>query len=106
MGHEKRVDLKALGVVLDTKLSFGSPEDLKSLLGVEPGSVTLFGVLHDVDQTVDVIIDRDVWEAGALQCHPLVNTATLVIKTEDMERFFKATGHAFRMLEVPAKAIA
>ncbi len=105
VGHEKRADLKALGVLLNAKLSFGSPEDLKRLLGVEPGSVTLFGALHDMDKAVDIIIDREVWEAGAMQCHPLVNTATLIMKTTDMENFFKAMDHAFRVLKVPAISI-
>ena len=104
VSHEKRVDLKALGVLLGTKLSFGDAEHLKQFLGVDPGSVTLFGAMHDIDHAVDVIIDREVWDVGLLQCHPLVNTATLIIKTEEMDRFFQATGHPYRVLEVPARS--
>ncbi len=104
VNHDKRVDLKALTKLLEaTKLSFGSAESMKQLLGVEPGSVTLFGVLHDIDRVVDVIIDREAWDIGALQCHPLINTATFVITTENMERFFHAIDHVYRILDVPAK---
>ncbi len=105
VGHEKRVDLKALTKMLGaTKLSFGDAESLKKYLGVDPGSVTLFGAMHDRDCAVDIIIDHAVWEVGTLQCHPLLNTATLVIKTEDLDRFFQLIAHPYRVLEVPARS--
>lgn len=104
VGHEKRVDMKALAKMLDaTKLSFGDAEHLKKFLGVDPGSVTIFGAMFDAHHTVDIIIDHSVWEVGKLQCHPLVNTATLVIKTEDLDRFFHVIGHPYRVMEVPGR---
>src|SRR4051812_44962222 len=46
VGPESMVDLKGLSKVLEAKgLGFGSPERLKGLLGVDPGSVTLLGVI-------------------------------------------------------------
>src|SRR3990167_8014030 len=46
--HDKKVHIRALGKILEAKdLSFASPERLKNLLGVEPGSVTPFGLLFD-----------------------------------------------------------
>jgi Ala-tRNA(Pro) deacylase len=105
VGHAKSVDLKALKPLLGAKkLSFGSPEKLKEYLGVEPGSVTLLGLMHDTDHKVSVIVDEDVWKQGSIQCHPLVNTATLVILKEGMERFFKETGHEYRVLNVPDRS--
>lgn len=104
VGHKKSADLKALKPLLGAKkLSFGSPEKLKELLGVDPGSVTLLGLLHDADGRVQVIIDEDVWKHDSIQCHPLVNTATLVIPREGMERFFKETRHEFQVLDVPTR---
>ncbi len=107
VGHEKRVDLKALRTMLGVSgLSFASPELLKELLGVEPGSVTLLGLIHDRNHRVTVVLDQPLAEAYALQCHPLVNSATLVIPREGMARFFAATGHTPRTLDVPARAEA
>lgn len=103
VGHEKRVDLKELGKVLGAKLSFGNPEMLKKYLGVEPGSVTLFGVIHDTDHKVEVIVDRVAWESEKMQCHPLVNTTTLAITPAELARFFAAAQHGYQILEVPAK---
>ncbi len=102
VGHEKNVDLKALGNVLHAKsLSFASPETLKEYLGVEPGSATMLGLLTDTQSVVEVVIDENIWRADAIQCHPLVNTATLVISHEGLEVFLKATHHEARVIAVP-----
>jgi len=77
---EKRVDLKALpGLLESSRLRFGSADRLKKYLGVDPGSVSLFAVVNDQDNAVEVIMDKGLWESEAFQFHPLVNTSTLVI---------------------------
>lgn len=104
VGYEKSVDLNRLRDVLGiSKLSFASPERLKKYLDVEPGSVTLLGLVNDTEKAVEVILDEAVW-GQALQCHPLVNTATLVIPQEDIKKFLEASGHAYKLLDVPARA--
>ena len=101
LGHEKKVDLKALSELLGvSKLSFASPERLKKYLGVEPGSVTLLGVINDAEYGVEVVIDEELW-GQSLRCHPLVNTATLVIPHESIEKFLIATHTPFRIVKVP-----
>jgi Ala-tRNA(Pro) deacylase len=105
VGHDKRVDLKALRKVLNARpLSFGSSEDLLRLLGVTPGSVTLLGLVHDAAHAVTVVIDIPLWQADAIRCHPLVNTASVVIPHADLEQFFVVTGHAPLIADVPAHA--
>ncbi len=106
VGHDKNVDLKQLKKILGVqKLSFGSPERLQEMLGVTPGAVTLLGLIHDHDHRVEVIIDAALWEADALGCHPLVNTATLVIAKEDIEKFLAVTGHRAKIIEVPEREL-
>jgi len=103
VGSDKQVDIKGLsGAVGLDHLSFGSPERLKKYLGIEPGSVSLLALLNDAAREVEVFVDRELWSADALQCHPLVNTATLVISRPDIERFLLATGHPYRLVDVPA----
>jgi Ala-tRNA(Pro) deacylase len=102
VGSDKQVNLKALSGALGIdNLSFGSPERLRKYLGIEPGSVSLLGLVNDVGRAVEVFIDQPLWQAAALHCHPLVNTATLVIPREGVERFLQATGHAYRLVDVP-----
>lgn len=105
VGDDKSVDLKGLkDAVGADKLSFASPERMLELLGVEPGSVTILGLANDMEHKVEVFIDQAIWNAEEFQCHPLVNTATLVIPHIGMEAFLKATGHAWKVLEVPSRS--
>lgn len=104
VGYDKSVDLKALGRLLGIpKLSFASGERLMRHLGVEPGAVTLLGAVNDRDGAVEVLVDRALWRAGRVKCHPLVNTATLSLKTADVERILGSTGHAVRVIDVPGR---
>jgi len=105
VGYDKAVDLKALTKVIGTdKLSFASPERLMTYLGVIPGAATILGLITDREHQVEVFIDEDLWKAEALQCHPLVNTATWVISRDGIERFLAATGHAFTVITVPVRS--
>jgi len=100
----KRVDLKALSGVMDCgHLSFGSPKRLKKHLGVDPGSVTVLALINDGRHAVEVVFDRGLWQEAAFQFHPLVNTSTLLISRDNLQRFLAATGHDVRVLPVPQK---
>jgi Ala-tRNA(Pro) deacylase len=101
---EKSVDIKAFAEKADAdRLSFGSPERLMKYLGVAPGSVTVLGLVHDESLGVELYVDRDVWNAPRWRCHPLVNTATLVLARPDLERLFEHTGHVPRVIDLEAR---
>ena len=100
---DKRVNLKSLKEVLGVKrISFGSPGRLKKHLGIEPGAVSLLAVYNDDNHNVEVFMDKDLWAADTFLFHPLVNTSTLVIKKEAVERFLNVTGHALNIVQVPS----
>jgi Ala-tRNA(Pro) deacylase len=104
VGYDKSVDLKALAALLNIKnLGLAAPERLKKLLAVEPGSVSLLALINDTQGQVEVVLDEKIWEADHLQCHPLFNSATLVISHAGMERFLAATNHTWRVVNVPAR---
>jgi len=101
----KAVDLKALAATIGSdKLGLASPERLARYLGVTPGSVTLFGLVNDLERAVALLVDREVWEAPAWRCHPLVNTATLVVPKAGIEAFLAATGHRPGIIDVIGRA--
>jgi len=90
---DKRIDLAALGRLLPaSKLSMASPERLQRHLGIAPGAVSLFALLHDSTQAVELVLDQAVWDAGHLQAHPLRNTATVVLSHAALVRFLAHTG--------------
>lgn len=100
-GDEKSLDLKQLAAQLGvSKLSLASPERLAQHLDIEPGAVTLLALVNDPQHRVELLVDRELWQAEALQCHPLVNTATLVIPIDGIRAFLNATGHTARVIEV------
>ncbi len=97
---EKSMDFKQLAGQLGVaKLRFGSEENLERLLGVSRGAVTVLGLVNDVDHRVELWIDSEVWQGENFLCHPLVNTATLVLLKTALERFFEYTGHAIHFFE-------
>lgn len=104
VGAAKNVDLRGLEEAIDAKgLSFASPERLMQCLGLSPGSVTILAVLNDTAGRVEVVVDEGLWGCDALQCHPLVNTSTLVMGREGVERFLALTGHTPRIVSVPQR---
>ncbi len=100
----KRLDLKALGAACGApKLHFGTEAELRECLGLTPGSVTILGLVNDPRGKVELLVDRQYWPAEAYLCHPLVNTATLVISHSAMERFLALNGHSPRVVDIPAR---
>jgi Ala-tRNA(Pro) deacylase len=101
--HDLPVDLVALGVALDAhKLGFASAGRLLQHLGIRPGSVSLLALFNDKAHAVEFVIDRRLWDADAVQAHPLINSQTLVLGHAALERFLAATGHRPRVIDVPA----
>lgn len=101
LGVDKRADLRQLVKIIgDDRFSFGSPERLMQTLGVTPGSVSPFGLLHEGSRQVLVIIDRDLRDAERLIFHPNDNTASVTISFGDLERFLATRGNVVRYISV------
>ncbi|MFD1704549.1 prolyl-tRNA synthetase associated domain-containing protein [Methylopila henanensis] len=92
---EATIDLKWLAAALGAsgRFSFGSPELLVSVWGVEPGSVTPFGAINDAEGRVTVGLDASLLRHELVNVHPLTNTATTALAPDDLLRFLHATGH-------------
>ncbi len=90
----RAVDLKALSKRLGApRFSFGKPELLRQVLGIEPGSVTPFALINDPQHRVTVVLDKAMLEHERLNYHPLANTATTTIASDDLRAFIAACGH-------------
>jgi Ala-tRNA(Pro) deacylase len=97
----KHADLRRLvRIVGDDRLSFGSPERLMANLGLTPGSVSPFGLIHDVKHAVRVIVDDDLRRAERLIFHPNINTASLTISVKDFERFLASVGNTVKWVSL------
>jgi Ala-tRNA(Pro) deacylase len=102
------ISLKQLHGVLGAsgRFSFGSPELLRAVWGVEPGSVTPFGALNDTECRVTVILDAAMMGYETLSYHPLVNTMTTAIARADLIRFLEAAGHPPRIVPVSQVSVS
>jgi Ala-tRNA(Pro) deacylase len=75
------------------RVSFGSAELLEEVWGVRPGAVTPFGAINDKAGLVSVVLDEAMMRHERLNFHPLVNTRTTGLKSADLVKFLRATGH-------------
>jgi len=97
----KQADLRAVAAqVGDGKLSFASPERLKTYLGVTPGSVSPFGLIHDRDRHVRVVLDRDLKSASRISFHPNINTVTFTLLYRDFQKFLDRCGNIVQYVTI------
>lgn len=85
------------------KISFASPERMKKYLGLEPGSVSIFGLIHDKQHHIHVFLDENLKNSKKISFHPNLNTASIVIDFKDFERFLAWSGNSFEYLELYEK---
>ncbi|MBG1233748.1 prolyl-tRNA synthetase associated domain-containing protein [Aestuariivirga litoralis] len=103
--EDAKIDLKAAKDKIGSKrLTFGKPELLMEILGVEPGSVTPFGLINDKAALTNVILDEAMMRHAKLNYHPLKNDATTTISADDLQKFIRATGHNPRIVAVSEPA--
>jgi Ala-tRNA(Pro) deacylase len=99
--HLRQLDIHDLEKRLrQGKLTFASDQRLKKHLGLEPGSVSPFGLINDAEKNVHLFIDEKLNESERLAFHPNVNTATLVISRTDFLRFLDYTGNTFEFIRL------
>lgn len=76
------------------RLSFADGTYMEEFLNITPGSLSVFGLMYDKDNMVNLVIDKDILNDEYFGCHPCVNTSTIKIKTEDMlNKFLPSTNH-------------
>ncbi len=102
MPGDKKFKTKELSSQIGSaRLSFAEPEYMLKYLDIEPGAVSIMGLLNDKEHAVQLLIDEDVLKGEYLGCHPCVCTSSLKMKTKDViERFLPATGHEYRTVHL------
>ena len=103
--EDAEIDLKGLHRQLGAsgRFSFGSPDLLREVWGVDPGAVTPFGAINDTQGRVTVVLDAAMMEHATLNYHPLVNTMTTSIARDDLVKFLQSTGHIPRIERVSGR---
>jgi Ala-tRNA(Pro) deacylase len=82
------------------KLSFASAERMLKYLGLEPGSVSPFGLINDEEHHVILFLDKNLLEAESLSFHPNDCRGTVVIQLADFQRYLQLVGNHVEWLEL------
>ena len=100
------IDLKRLhGVIGSARLSFGPAELMAEVLGVTPGSVTLFALANDPLHQVRLVLDLALAEADQVSFHPLENTATTTVDQAGLRAFLAHLGREPLVVDFPRLAL-
>ena len=75
---------------------------MEQFLDITPGSVSVLGLMNDVDHRVRLLIDADVLASEYVGCHPCINTSSLRLRTVDLiEKVLPAIGHEYTVVKLP-----
>ena len=102
MPGDKKFKTKELSKQINSsRLSFADSDAMLKYLDIEPGAVSIMGLMNDHDHVVQLLIDEDVLKDEYLGCHPCVCTSSLKMITKDVvEKFLPATGHSYQTVHL------
>ena len=100
---DKRFHTRLLSAQINSaRLSFAGEEDMLKYLDVTPGSVSVLGLMNDHENTIQLLIDRDVLQSEFVGCHPCMNTSSLRMKVKDlMEKILPEIHHEPIIVDLP-----
>ena len=97
MPGDKKFKTKELSAQIHSaRLSFAGEDAMLQYLDIEPGAVSIMGLMNDKEHIVTLLIDEDVLKGEFIGCHPCVCTSSLKLRTADViQKFLPATGHSY-----------
>ena len=97
----KRADLAAVSKAIgESRLSFGDEYALQEKLNIQHGAVSFLNVIGTESTDVSLLIDSSVFYCDKIGVHPNDNTATVILKPQDIERIFFVCGVDYRFLSL------
>lgn len=82
------------------KLSFASPQRMERYLGLQPGSVSPFGLINDDENHVHLFLDSNLRKYQSLSFHPNDNHATVVISQNEFMHYLETVGNSYEFIEL------
>ena len=83
-----KIDLKKISKSLGLgNVSFAKQKYLEQYLKIKPGSVSPFALLNDKGGIVNFYLEQSLYESRFVNFHPLINTFTITIKTDEFIEF-------------------
>ncbi len=96
MPADKPFKTKELSAQINSaRLSFAGEEFMLEYLDIQPGAVSVLGLMNDKENAVTLLVDADLLGDETIGCHPCVNTSSLKLRSKDVfEVFLPAVHHS------------
>ena len=73
---------------------------MEKYLGLQPGSVSPFGLINDEEHHVHLFLDENLKNEESLSFHPNDNHATVVISNEEFMKYLSLVGNSYEFIEM------
>ncbi|MCM1345270.1 MAG: metallophosphoesterase [Muribaculaceae bacterium] len=102
MPGDKKFKTKELSKQIgSSRLSFGEAVYMEQFLHITPGSVSVMGLMNDMEGRVQLLVDKDVLDGEWFGCHPCMNTSSIRLRLSDLlEKFLPAVRHEPMFVEL------
>ncbi|KAK2896281.1 hypothetical protein QQF64_006337 [Cirrhinus molitorella] len=94
--HDRQINLNDVAKRLGLgTLRLADESVMLEKLKVGQGCATALALFCDTEQSVKMVLDRDLTHGGhqRVYFHPMTNSASMGLKPDDLLRFLKETGH-------------
>jgi Ala-tRNA(Pro) deacylase len=95
---DERLDIKKLSKLTDNNLEFANEEDLTRVFGVSAGAVSPFGLINDKKASINILIDKDIWNSDFVSFHPNINTKTLELSSKDFHKYINSLKNNLKII--------
>ena len=69
------------------------------MLGVEQGHLSLFAKMNDPENKVKLIVDKRLLDTPMVSLHPLINTSSTIISSQDFVYFAEKYAPGYQVRE-------
>jgi Ala-tRNA(Pro) deacylase len=93
--EDRALHLKSLHTKIGAsgRLGFAGAEQMRKILGIEPGALTPFALINDTERRVTTVIDATLLDVKQVNFHPLINTESTGVRPDELVAFVRDCGH-------------
>ncbi|WP_086349608.1 prolyl-tRNA synthetase associated domain-containing protein [Candidatus Enterococcus clewellii] len=101
MDDAKRLDMAQFKeIVGESRIKMASAESLLEKTKLTPGSVSIFGLLNNIEKDIHVYFTKEVLSEARMSFHPNDNTKTLFLATTDLLKVVETLGYTYTIIDL------
>ncbi|MGP6139265.1 prolyl-tRNA synthetase associated domain-containing protein [Jeotgalibaca sp. A127] len=99
MDDSKKLDMSKFQTTVQTnRVKMASPDRLMEKMKLEPGSVSIFGLINNTERDIQVYFDQAILTEQQMSFHPNINTQTIFLETQDVLKFIAWLGYSWKAI--------